>query len=373
MGINRLCFQGSGDHAHRIPVVPRKISLFLFCPLALLALVLGSSLRAQDVASVVGTVAFPVGENRMISVGVPLVRPAVAAGVVELVDSGGVTLINGEGTPQAVAANLLEGSSYYIEVVGHRDGSSSTALGHRFEIDEPATKAQSAGKIVLGDSHLNTLEKNSLALIVGHRVVVRPHWTLAGIFGTGTSSPLNSSVNPAEADQVYFSTAKGLSVFYFRGGVSPQWRSMATGPVNQDGAIIPPGVGVFFKRQKNAATFTVVGEVRAGRFVRSPVLSGQLIVSGFPVSASLADLRLLTGAGLTSGATAEVADQVFRWDGAAFEGFFLRAGSAPAWQKAALDNLDYSGAKLLEASSAILVRLKSGPLAPLVQSVPFSL
>jgi len=216
------------------------------------------------VASVVGTVAFPVGENRMISVGVPLVRPAVAAGVVELVDSGGVTLINGEGTPQAVAANLLEGSSYYIEVVGHRDGSSSTALGHRFEIDEPATKAQSAGKIVLGDSHLNTLEKNSLALIVGHRVVVRPHWTLAGIFGTGTSSPLNSSVNPAEADQVYFSTAKGLSVFYFRGGVSPQWRSLASGPVNQDGAIIPPGVGVFFKRQKNAATFTVVGEVRAG-------------------------------------------------------------------------------------------------------------
>ena|GEM_PF-1445921 len=355
------------------PVSLRKFSSFPLLPVVFFSLVPKLFLRAQDVASVVGTVAFPVGENRMISVGVPLVRPAVAAGIVESVDSGGITIVNGEGTPQTFTRNLLEGSSYYLEVVSHRDGSSSTALGHRFEIDESATKAQSAGKVVLGDSHLNTLEKSNLAIIVGHRVVVRPHWTLAGVFGTGTASSLNSAINPAEADQVYFSTAKGLSVFYFRDGVSPQWRSLATGPVNQDGAIIPPGVGVFFKRQKNGATFTVVGEVRAGRFVRSPVSSGQLIVSGFPVSASLADLRLLAVAGLTSGATAEVADQVFRWDGAAFEGFFLRAGSAPAWQKAALDNLDYSGAKLLEASSAILVRLKSGPLAPLVQSVPFSL
>ena len=331
------------------------------------------SVGAQDVASVVGVVSYPVGEYRMISVGVPLMRPAVVAGVIESVDSEGISLVNSEGVRQTLEGFLQPGSSYFVEVLSQRDGAVTESIGHRIEIDERVTASQSSGKIALEESSLNTLSKNNLASIVNHRVVIRPHWTLATVFGTGAAAGLNSATAPAEADQVYFSTAKGLSVYYLRKAAIPQWRSLATGSLNQDNAIIPPGVGVFFKRQKNPATFTVAGEVRSGRFVRSPVSSGQLLVSAFPVAASLADLRLVAGAGLTPGASAAAADQVFRWDGASFESFFLKSGTAPVWQKASLDGLDYTGAKLLDASAAILVRLKTGVLSPLVQTAPFSL
>lgn len=327
----------------------------------------------QDAASVVGVVSYPVGEYRMIPVGVPLMRPAVAAGVVEAVDSEGITLVNAEGVRQTLASVLQPGSSYYVEVIRHREGVASDAIGHRIEVDERVSAAQASGKIAVEDSALNTLIKNNLASIVNHRIVIRPHWTLATVFGTGATAGMNSATSPAEADQVYFSTAKGLTVYYFRKGTEPQWRSLATGPANQDNAIIPPGVGVFFKRQKSSATFTVAGEVRSGPFVRSPVSSGQLLAPGFPVSASLADLRLVSVAGLTSGVSAATADQVFRWDGASFESFFLKSGTAPVWQKASLDGLDYSSAKLLDASAAILVRLKTGVPSPLVQTAPFSL
>ena len=328
---------------------------------------------AQDVASVVGVVSYPVGENRMVSVGVPLMRPAVVAGVVESVDSGGITLVNANGVRLAFDGALQPGSSYYVEVLAQRDGLATDFIGHRIEIDERATSSLASGKAVVEESALNTLSKSNIASLVDHRVVVRPHWTLATVFGTGTTAGLNSATAPAEADQVYFSTAKGLSVYYFRKGATPQWRSLVTGSTSQDNAIIPPGVGVFFKRQKNGATFTVAGEVRSGRFVRSPVSSGQLLVSAFPVAASLADLRLVAGAGLTAGVSVAAADQVFRWDGAAFESFFLKSGTAPAWQKASLDGVDYTASKLLEASAAILVRLKSSVLSPLVQTAPFSL
>jgi uncharacterized protein (TIGR02597 family) len=353
-----------------IPQIRNRFSLFA------LAASLGISTtsgNAQDVASVVGVVSYPVAENRMISVGVPLMRPAVVAGIVDSVDSSGITLVNADGVRQTFDGVLQPGSSYYLDVVAQRDGQPTDFIGHRIEIDERATTALSSGKLVAEESSLNTLSKNNLGSLIDHRVVIRPHWTLATVFGTGTTAGLNSATAPAEADQVFFSTAKGLSVFYFRKATSPQWRSLATGSANQDNAIIPPGVGVYFKRQKSPVTFTVAGEVRSSRFVRSPVSSGQLLVSGFPIAASLSDLRLVSSAGLTSGVSATAADQVFRWDGASFESFFLKSGTAPVWQKASLDGLDYTSAKLLDASAAILVRLKSSVISPLVQTAPFSL
>jgi hypothetical protein len=271
---------------------------------------------------------------------------------------------------------LAEGSSYYAEVVGHSTAASSDYIGHRFELDEQASRVAQTGKVFVSNTPYNTLDSSSLSQILGHRITIRPHWTLATVFGTGSSAALNAANSPAEADQVYFATAKGLTVFYFRkgnDGSTPQWRSLSGGAGNQDGAIIPPGVGVFFKRQGNSGIFTVTGEVRSTRFVRSPVASGQLLVSGFPVSASPADLRLVGTSGLTAGTVATAADQLLRWNGGSFESFFLQSGSSPVWRKEALETIDFTSSKLLDAASAILLRLRAGPTSSLVQSVPFSL
>jgi len=334
-------------------------------------LVLGSVVLAQDAASVVGAISYPVGQNRMITVGVPLLRPAIAAGVVEAADAEGLTVVDGEGIRKSLAGLLADESSYFVEVVGHSAGAASEWIGHRLEVDEQGSRSNPAGKIALADSSLNTLAKSTLSQLSGHRVVVRPHWTLATVFGTGSTANLNSSSSPAEADQVYFSTANGLSVFYFRKGTTPQWRSLSGGAGNQDGAIIPPGVGVFFKRQGTSAVFTITGEVRATRFIRSPASSGQLLVSGFPVAASPADLRLVNG--LTAATSPAAADQLLRWNGSSFESFFLQSGSSPVWRKESLESIDFTSSKLLDAASAVLLRLRAGPTSTLAQAVPFSL
>jgi hypothetical protein len=117
--------------------------------------------------------------------------------------------------------------------------------------------------------------------------------------------------------------------------------------------------------------FTVTGEVRATRFVRNPASSGQLLVSGFPVAASPADLRLVNG--LTAATSPAAADQLLRWNGSSFESFFLQSGSSPVWRKESLESIDFTSSKLLDAASAVLLRLRAGPTSSLTQAVPFSL
>lgn len=312
--------------------------------------------------------------NQLIALGVPLLRPVVAAGTVSATTANSLTLALPVGDNGALSQRFQAGESYFLEVVGQVDGSNSTTVGQRFEINETASAGAAAGVVVVDlDSALNTSAGSTLSTLVGARVVIRPHWTLKSIFGSGSGTSLNASETVAKADQVYLWNGAGFSVYYLRKGASPEWRSVSGGAANQDGVIVPPGVGLYFRRQDGAASFSVVGEVRATPFVRSPLGKGQLVASAFPLPASPADLQLVSDPNLTAGSVATGSDQLLTVDGSNFNVFFLRAGAAAAaWRDAATGSVDSTRTKLLPAGGAALFRLIKPLPTAVSQVVPYT-
>ena len=328
--------------------------------------------RAQTGSAPVGVMSYTAAENSTISLGVPLLRPAVVTGTVGTVVGAKVTLA---GAATGTARPFAAGESYYLEVIGHVDGTTTALVGQRYELDEAATLADSSGQLSLDlASALNTSPAAALAGLANYRVAVRPHWTLAALLGTGAKLKLNAAASAASADQVLAWNGVGFSVYYVRNGDVPQWRNTATGAANQDGAILPPGVGLFLRRQAGALAFAVPGEVRTNAFVRPPFSGSQIIAGGFPVDASPADLKLAASAGLTAGTAPSNADQLLAWDATAFSVYYLRAGQVPQWRNVATGLLDHSTTAILPARGASLLLLRA-PVAGAVlpQMAPFSL
>lgn len=335
-------------------------------------LVLG--VKAQVGASSVGAMTYQASPNQLIAVGVPLLRPVVAAGTVSAASASSLTLVLPWGENGALGQRFKAGEAYYVEVVGQADGSASTMVGQRFEINETASAGAATGVVVLDvASALNTSAASALPSLVGARVVIRSHWTLKSIFGSGAGTALNASETVAKADQVYLWNGSGFSVYYLRKGSTPEWRSVTGGSTNQDGVIVPPGVGLYFRRQEGAASFSVVGEVRSTPFVRSPLGKGQLVASAFPLPASPADLQLVSDPNLTAGTVATGSDQLLTVDGPNFNVFFLRAGAAAAaWRDASTGALDSTTSKLVPAGGAALFRLIKPLPTTVTQVVPYT-
>ena len=343
----------------------------LWC-LALAALApLGA--RAQTGSAPVGVMAYEVAENSTISLGVPLLRPAVFTGAISAVAGANLTLA---GATAGAALPFVAGESYYIEVIGHTDGTTTALVGQRFEVNETATLAGPIGQLTLEvSSPYNTSPPDMLSGLPGYRLVVRPHWTLATLLGTGAKAKVNAATSVAAADQVLAWNGAGFSVYYVRGGDVPQWRNIATGATNQDGAILPPGVGLFLRRQSGSLNFSVPGEVRTTTFVRPPFGPSQIVAGGFPVDASPADLKLTTGPGITPGSSPVNADQVLSWADNAFSVYYLRDGTVPQWRNASTGPQDYSNETIFPARGANLLLLRTPPAgtAPVtpIQPPPF--
>ncbi len=328
--------------------------------------------QVQAGGAPVGVMSYSAAEFSTTSLGVPLVRPSRLVRVVGAATATTVTLTEPDGG--TVPRISLE--PHYLEVLGHVDGKTTTLVGQRFEIDEAASSLAAPGTLVMeGDSLLNTSASTVIAQLVNYRVAIRPHWTLAALFGTGLQAKVNAAAAVAAADQVLAWDGDSYAVYYLRSGAVPQWRNVATGPTNQDQAIVPPGTGVFFRRQANALSFSVVGEVRVTPFARVPAKPAQLMATGFPVDASPVDWQMV-GSSLTAGTSPATADQLLVWGDSAFQVFYLRQGSALEWRNVATGLTDYANAKLFRAKGAVLLRLQAGAAGttpfPLVQPVPFS-
>ena len=118
--------------------------------LGLLALLAGE-LRGQTGSAPVGVMSYAAAEYSTISLGVPLLRPAVLTGKVSAVTGAKVTLT----LPAAGSVlPLVAGEAYFLEVIGNVDGVTTTLVGQRFEVDEAGTLAGGRGhrsdRMVLG-------------------------------------------------------------------------------------------------------------------------------------------------------------------------------------------------------------------------------
>ena len=284
-----------------------------------------------------------------------------------------------EAVTTAQMARELFGTDWIkLEVIGHTDASTRTLVGHRFEVDEAATLAAAAGTVVIdtGSAH-NTTSAAALAGLADYRVAIRPHWTLAALFGSGPASRINAARSAARGDQVLAWNGHGFSVYYLRAGATPEWRNVATGSLNQDDTVVPPGTGLFLRRRAGAWSASLVGEVRTTPFARPVFGPSQLVAGGFPTPSTPTEWKLTGGTGLTAGTTPANSDRVLAWNGSQFSEYYLRASTVPEWRNTATGLIDHARAHIFPAQGAALLILRAPATgqapAPLVQAVPFSL
>ncbi|HSI20186.1 MAG TPA: hypothetical protein VLA04_00545, partial [Verrucomicrobiae bacterium] len=344
---------------------------------ALMVLGFGFNASAQSVATTpVGAMTYTFPANTTVSVGIPLVRPAVFTGVVS---SGNTTSISFSTAGLNLATAIPVGSFYYIEVVGHSDNVTTTHVGDRFEVDETTTTVAANGVLSIdAASNLNTAT-GDFSSLVGYKIVIRPHWTLAALFGTGNGATgLTSSTTFSSADQVLSWDGAGWSTYWFRqnsAGTVKEWRNTATSTTNQDNTLIPPGVGVYFKKLTSTLAVSVVGEVRTNRFIRNLDHSTQLIAMGYPVDRSPSQMAMLPASNYTAATSFDAADQLLAWDGAGFSTYWLRrnsAGDIIQWRNTGTGTTDHSSTGFILSNQAFFIRPVGTP-NDVVQTTPFTL
>lgn len=303
-----------------------------------------------------------------------MLRPAIFFGTVGSGTANSVTFT----TPGLNLAGYLQaGTAYYIEVIANPEGQSDANNGERFEVDEAATAAGANATLVLdAASPLNTAV-GAFGALAGHRIALRPHWTLATLFGTGLgATQLNSATSSASADQVLAWNGTSWSTYWFRqnsAGTVREWRNTATGTANQDNALIPSGVGIFFVRRNGGLSLNAVGEIRTNRFVRNLDESAQLLALGHPVDRSPQQLGLDTTAGYTANTTSSASDQLLAWNGSAFSTYWFRRNSAATvfeWRNTATSTTNHTATPFILCDQAYLVR-PMATLNDLRQSPPF--
>jgi hypothetical protein len=116
--------------------------------------------------------------NRLELVGFPVHQPAVDSGIVSSI-SGSVISWSPNFQDTTFGTSLATSGEYYTEVVGP---SNHPWLGHRFELDEVATRTRSDNGLVVTNSPFNTHGMPDQTL-QGAQLEVRRHLTLDGLWG----------------------------------------------------------------------------------------------------------------------------------------------------------------------------------------------
>lgn len=246
-----------------------------FLALAVAPMILGVPLASQAQSVSTDPVGFVKVELNpgLQAVGLPMVKPAVASGLVASNDGSSVTM------SADVAA--LPAGEYYLEVVSGEG--TAPWVGDRFDV----TSASGAVVSIDTASERNTVALSSVDL-TGYSVVIRPHWKLSEVF------PPNEMT---EGDQVQlFNSGTGgfetvaLESDIFTGELA--W--------TQD-LVISPGMGFFYQNAGVASSVSNLGEVRTNNF-RQPLDAGlNFVAEGHPVDNSPTSRMLTADNGFEAG------------------------------------------------------------------------
>lgn len=293
------------------------------------------------------------------SVGLSFLQVPIYSGRIASVSDGALLLDD-------VAAHHLivdPDASYYVEVC------SGAYEGHRFDV---AFIGDGFIELDYNSPHstLTALPSTGLA---GARICVRPHATLAGTFD---KHHFTSASSAATADQVlYYDNGAYAGYFLLKWGASAQkpnqWTTVGSGSVAvQDGRVIAPGTGLMMKIVGTAKTLVMSGYIRGNDFKRGLVSGNNLIALPWPLTGSPASAHLTLADGFTGSSSQASADRLQRWNGSAFEGYWLVDVGAYHWwvtsASGSFQNLDATG--LLPAGEAVLLRTQ--PSSPVVWGMP---
>ena len=216
---------------------------------------------------------------------------------------GATSIVDGSSTWADNAYNGAAGViTHYVEIV--------SGLGAGTTYDITGTTAA---------THTLTLLQPLLGTIVsGASYKVRPHWTLATVFGTGTAVTLGKGTSTT-ADQVQLLRGSSLETYFYQpsGFGGEGWRKIGAAATDAGGTVIYPDDGIIIARLQSAATSIVVqGAVKTGQ-TSIPVLAGYTLLGNVYASGmTLTSSGLYTGdpnTGVAVG-TSTTADQIQFWN-----------------------------------------------------------
>lgn len=161
---------------------------------------------------------------------------------------------------------------------------------------------------------------------------IRPHFTIASLFGTNNSAGLKPGLNPSQGDNILLEipqTQQTMTIFYFSNAVSQGWyRADFSAASNQ---IVYPEQGVLVRRSTPGdLNLFLCGPVKSGSTV-VPVDAGFNLVGTLQATTNLplSALNLYTGdpsTGVSSGLNPTVSDNllVLQPDGSTATYFYYK-------------------------------------------------
>lgn len=173
-------------------------------------------------------------------VGIPLQHPALSSGQVTAVHSGPVIAWKPSFTDTSFGSALLPNSEYYAEVVGP---AAHPWLGHRFELNESATRIRTDHALVPIVSPWNTKGPINSSL-VGATIEVRPHLTLPYLVDDTLLRRIQSGGENPKSFQFFlpFPAPASLPAQVNLSGSTLLWKDSATTrALRTDELILPPG------------------------------------------------------------------------------------------------------------------------------------
>jgi hypothetical protein len=173
-------------------------------------------------------------------VGVPLQHPALSSGPVTAVQSGPIIQWTPSFTDTAFGSALLLNSEYYAEVVGP---TTHPWLGHRFELNESATRTRTDHALIPATSPWNTKGPINSSL-VGATIEVHPHITLPYLVDDTLLRRIQSGGENPKSFQFFlpFPGLTSLSAQVSLSGSTMLWQqSTSARPLRSEELILPPG------------------------------------------------------------------------------------------------------------------------------------
>lgn len=255
------------------------------------------------------------------------------------------------------ASALATGVSYYLEVTN------GALEGERLEVDEARTAAATPGVLVIDlDDANSTLQNMAAGALVGMKVALRPHMTLARLQARITPALVGNNT-AALADSVLVFTSASSVTYYLRSdGLT--WRK-AGSTTDYAGMVIPPDQSIMLQMRSGAKELRQEGMIRANAFRMNIKAGIQSAATGFPDSLSPVEFgattnliapQLTTWVGNNQ---QSLADGIMVFDPAkgSFVTYYLRADGI-TW-RASGSTVDLSASKFLKPDSIILIKRRN--------------
>jgi hypothetical protein len=173
----------------------------------------------------------------------------------------------------------------------------------------------------------------------GDSYQIRPHFTVASLFGTNNETGLKPGLNPAQADNILLQipqTQQTMTIFYFSNATAHGWYRADFSPAASQ--IIYPEQGVLVRRLSSGdVNLLACGPVKLGVTV-APIEAGFNLVGTLKSFTTLAlgTLNLYTGnpaTGVASGLNLATSDNILilRPDGSTASYFYFKNTQSEGW------------------------------------------